>query len=96
MLGKEAKKKRIEVVGNIEKSLMKTDLDEFKDLISMPIDFVIVEKFSYMIEKINLSFFFLQSPTKKRRRQLEYFNVKPWMQFQSLWILILQHCKTRG
>ncbi|GMP33787.1 hypothetical protein CsSME_00006953 [Camellia sinensis var. sinensis] len=53
VLGKVAKKKRIEVVGNVEESLMKTDLDEFKDLISMPIDFVIPEKFSDMIEKIN-------------------------------------------
>ncbi|KAL7258663.1 hypothetical protein ACSBR1_004725 [Camellia fascicularis] len=57
VLGKEAKKKRIEV-GNIEENLMNIDLDEFKDLISMPIDFVSPEKFSDMIEKINLSLFF--------------------------------------
>ncbi|THG23774.1 hypothetical protein TEA_011664 [Camellia sinensis var. sinensis] len=39
VLGKEAKTKRIEI-GNIEESLMKIDFDEFKDLISMPIDFL--------------------------------------------------------
>ncbi|THG18239.1 hypothetical protein TEA_017183 [Camellia sinensis var. sinensis] len=33
--GKEAKKKRIKVVGNIEESLMKIDLDEFKGNVSV-------------------------------------------------------------
>lgn len=59
VLGREAKKKRIEVVsGNIKESFMKTDLDEFKDVFPMPIDFVIPAKFSDMIEKINLIIFF--------------------------------------
>ncbi|KAL7176590.1 hypothetical protein ACSBR2_030013 [Camellia fascicularis] len=54
VLGKEAKKKRIKVVGNIEESLMKIDLDEFK---AMDVMSKLMDSYTPTLQDSRLSFF---------------------------------------